>query len=131
LKKLGFFDTRSVPGWEGVTPRRFLVRHLEPRLRYQPDDKDVAAMYNVFEGEAGGRKKRLVNHLLIERDMETGLMAMAQGVGYTASITAQMLAGGVIDRPGLLSPVVDVPYEPFVAALAERGIRADARETFV
>jgi len=47
---------------------------------------------------------------------------MSLGVGFPASIVAQMLADGTIGGRGLLNPAVDVPYAPFMAALAERGI---------
>jgi saccharopine dehydrogenase-like NADP-dependent oxidoreductase len=58
------------------------------------------------------------------RDLETGHSAMSRTVGYTASIGAQMIASGQITGRGLLSPVNDVPYEPFVRELQRRGIRA-------
>jgi lysine 6-dehydrogenase len=35
---------------------------------------------------------------------------------------AQMLGRGEITKKGLLSPAVDVPYEPFMSELAQRGI---------
>ena len=61
-------------------------------------------------------------NLLIERDLETGLMAMSMGVGYPASIVACMIASEEIKRKGVLSPAVDIPCGPFLKALAERGI---------
>jgi saccharopine dehydrogenase-like NADP-dependent oxidoreductase len=60
--------------------------------------------------------------LLIERDLNTGLMAMSQGVGFTASIVAQMIAGGDIAATGVLTPAVHVPCRLFMDRLAERGI---------
>jgi saccharopine dehydrogenase-like NADP-dependent oxidoreductase len=47
---------------------------------------------------------------------------MSLGVGFPASIVAQMLASGEISKKGVLNPALDVPYTPFMAALAERGI---------
>ncbi len=79
-------------------------------------------MRNVFQGIASGRKKTILTNLLIERDLTTGLLAMSAGVGYPASIVAQMLGRGQIARKGLLNPAVDVPYEPFMAELSRRGI---------
>ncbi|MFZ7125100.1 MAG: saccharopine dehydrogenase family protein [Desulfobacterales bacterium] len=124
MKKLGFLSEDPVPGLPaGISPMRFLVRHLEPRLQYGPDEKDLTPMVNVFEGERGGRPSRLTTRLLIERDLETGLLAMNLGVGCTASIVAQMICRGEISAPGLLSPVKDIPYGRFMAELERRGIR--------
>ncbi len=63
-----------------------------------------------------------MNSLLIERDLETGLLAMNISVAGPASIVAQMLGRGEITKKGLLSPAVDVPYEPFMTELEHRGI---------
>jgi hypothetical protein len=52
---------------------------------------------------------RMTAVLLIERDLDTGLMAMAKGVGYPASIVAQMLVRGEITARGVLTPTRHVP----------------------
>jgi lysine 6-dehydrogenase len=123
LKNLGFLSDEPVPGLPGsVTPHEFLVKLLEPQLQYRDDEKDLVLMVNVFRGRKDGREKSVVTTLLIERDLETGLLAMNMGVAYTASIVAQMLARGQITRKGLLSPAMDVPYEPFMAELSKRGL---------
>ncbi len=61
--------------------------------------------------------------LLIERDLKTGLLAMSLGVGYAASIVAQMIGKGEIKRKGILSPATDIPYDPFMKRLKDRGIK--------
>ena len=132
LKKLGFLDEEPVDGLPGgITPKQFLVRHLEPRLQYGQKEKDLAVMYNHFEGIKDGRRKRITNYLLIERDLDAGLLAMNLGVGYTASIAAQMIAGGLIKGSGILSPAADVPYEPFLKELQDRGITVKTEECWL
>jgi saccharopine dehydrogenase-like NADP-dependent oxidoreductase len=123
LKRLGLLSDEFVPGLDGaVTPHQFMVKLLEPRLQYQDDEKDVVAMYNVFSGIKDGRPKTLKTSLIIERDLKSGLYGMSLGVGFPASIVAQMIASGEISKKGVLNPALDVPYAPFMAALAERGI---------
>ena len=80
-------------------------------------------MINVFEGEKDGRRLRLTNRLLIERDLASGLLAMSLGVGWTASLVAQMIARGEITARGLCSPVQDIPQGLFMSELERRGIR--------
>ncbi len=47
---------------------------------------------------------------------------MSLGVGYPASIVAQMLARREITEPGLLNPLLHVPDGRFLDELARRGI---------
>ena len=95
---------------------------MGPRLQYGKNEKDLVVMLNEFEGLLEGKAQRLTSRLLIERDLETGLMAMSKGVGYTASIVAQMIAGGEIVEKGILAPAIHIPYQPFMDRMAERGV---------
>jgi len=123
LKRLGFLSDEPVKGLDcAVTPHQFMVKLLEPQLQYQDVEKDVVAMYNVFAGVKDGRPKTLKTALVIERDLKSGLYGMSLGVGFPASIVAQMIAGGEITAKGVLNPALHVPYAPFMAALAQRGI---------
>ncbi len=125
LKRLGLLSDEPVHGLNGaLTPHQFMVKLLEPQLQYRDDEKDVVAMYNVFSGTKDGRPKTLKTSLVIERELKSGLYGMSLGVGFPASIVVQMIAAGQISAKGVLNPALDVPYAPFMAALAERGIVA-------
>ena len=129
LKELGLLSDEPVPGI-GVSPREFLNRHLAPRLQYRDDEKDLVVMRNVFQGIAQGRRKTLVTDLRIERDLASGLFAMSLGVGYTASIVAQMIGRGEITAKGVLSPAVHVPPAAFRNELHRRGIEVHEKVTW-
>lgn len=132
LKKLGFLETEPVDGLPcAITPYQFLDKFLGPRLQYKDNEKDLVAMINIFEGVLGGKQARLSTTLLIERSLDTGLMAMSKGVGYPASIVAQMINSGQITATGILTPALHVPSEPFMKKLAERGIVIDEKEEFL
>jgi lysine 6-dehydrogenase len=123
LKQLGFLSEDPVPGLRAsVSPREFLARLLGPQLQYGADEKDLCVMRNVFRGFEGGRRKTVTSDLVIERDLKCGLFGMSLGVGYPASIVAQMLARREIAQPGLLNPLAHVPDGLFLAELAKRGI---------
>ena len=123
LKQLGFLGEKPVPGLPcEISPHQFLDKLMGPQLQYKKNEKDLVAMLNIFEGVVEGKKLSLTSRLLIERDLDTGLMAMSKGVGFPASIVAQMIAGGEITEKGVLAPAVHVPYQPFMDRLAERGI---------
>jgi saccharopine dehydrogenase-like NADP-dependent oxidoreductase len=123
LKQMGFLDEKPVAGLPcELSPIQFLDKLMGPQLQYQENEKDLVVMINIFEGLLEGKKQRLTSRLLIERDLETGLMAMSKGVGYTAGIVARMIATGEIAGKGILSPAIHVPYQTFMDRLAERGI---------
>ncbi|CAN7471956.1 saccharopine dehydrogenase family protein [Mesorhizobium amorphae] len=122
LKELGFLSEDKLPG-TSASPREFLGRLLGPQLQYGADEKDLCVMRNVFSGIEGGRRKTVTSELIIERDLQSGLFGMSLGVGYPASIVAQMLARGEIATPGLLNPLLHVPDGRFFDELARRGIR--------
>ncbi|MEJ2041337.1 MAG: saccharopine dehydrogenase C-terminal domain-containing protein, partial [Desulfosarcinaceae bacterium] len=93
LKQMGFLKDTPVAGLAcPVTPVDFLDKLLGPQLAYADDEKDLVAMVNVFEGVKNDQKMRYTSTMLIERDLETGIMAMNKGVGYTAAIVARMIA---------------------------------------
>jgi len=122
LKELGFLSEDKVPG-TGASPREFLGRLLGPQLQYGADEKDLCVMRNVFSGSEGGRRKMVTSDLIIERDLASGLFGMSLGVGYPASIVAQMLARREIATPGLLNPLLHVPDGRFFDELSRRGIQ--------
>ncbi len=123
LKELGFLSEDPVQGLDGkVSPMDFMEKHLEPKLAYQDDEKDLVAMINIFEGKKDNKKMRFTASLLIERDLETGIMAMSKGVAYTACIVAKMIVNGEIKGKGVLSPITHIPVAPFMERLKKRGI---------
>ncbi|MEE4363241.1 MAG: saccharopine dehydrogenase C-terminal domain-containing protein [Desulfotignum sp.] len=124
LKALGFLDETPVPnlGDGTVSPMDFMDRYLAPRLVYKDDEKDLVAMLNIFEGTIGGKKKQLTSTMVIERDLDTGLMAMSKGVACSAVIAAKMIARKQITETGVLSPMIHIPEVPFLESLKKRGI---------
>jgi lysine 6-dehydrogenase len=121
LVGLGFLEQEPVPGLGGVTPREFMIKHLEPRLQYGPGQRDAVILRVDARGE-GGASDRLVLELIDYGDPVTGLMAMNRTVGFPASIAAQMLASGQISARGLLSPIQHMPWTTLVEELSRRGI---------
>ncbi|MBI4573965.1 MAG: saccharopine dehydrogenase NADP-binding domain-containing protein [candidate division NC10 bacterium] len=123
LAQLGFLEQASLPvGSATVSPRDFVRSLLEPQLQYADDERDVAVIRLDVRGTKSGRKRRLLYHVVDLRDLESGLLAMNRTVGYTASIGAQMILRGDIQKRGLLSPLTDIPTDLFFTELRERGI---------
>ncbi len=122
-----FWRTMADMGFLEDEPLQFLVHHLNPRLQYRDDERDIAVLRIQTWGIKDGSKKRLTYELIDYRDLKTGLFAMNRTVGYTASIAAQMVLSGEIEGPGVLSPIADVPAKRVLAELERRGIHVATR----
>ena len=125
---LGFLDDKplAIDG-ASISPRKFLVRHLTPRLQFAADERDVIILRVVAWGLKEGRQRRVTYQLIDYRDLNTGLFAMNRTVGYTASIAAQMILNGQIMAPGVLSPTRDVPPLDLMRELKDRGMKFERR----
>jgi saccharopine dehydrogenase-like NADP-dependent oxidoreductase len=123
LKKLGFLDDAPIKGLRyEVSPIELVAKLLQPQLQYEDREKDLAVMVNEIEGVRSSGRQILTTSLLIERDLDTGLMAMSMGVAYPACIAAEMIATGEIAPKGILSPAIDLPCDSFLDQLNRRGI---------
>jgi saccharopine dehydrogenase-like NADP-dependent oxidoreductase len=105
-----------------INRRRFLAAAIEPYIHLGEKERDVAVIRVEVMGEKEGKKKQAVLQIIDYRDLASGFTAMSRTVGYTASIGAQLIGSGRIDRRGLLSPLRDVPYDLFKQELAKRDI---------
>ncbi len=132
ISKLGLLEDKDVT-IDGLTinQRKLLAKLLEPKLQYKSDERDVAVLRVELAGRSAGsagQRKRYIYEMIDYRDLNTGLMAMNRTVGFTAAIGAQMITENSISGSGLLNPMIDVPYQPFVDHLAKRGISIKVSE---
>lgn len=128
VARLGLLDDQPV--WvEGrrVDRKAYLSAALEPRLRYGEGEADLGILRVEVAGSTPDGARREILQVVDRRDPDTGITAMGRLVGFSASIGAQMIVDGRIRKRGLLTPLRDVPYRPFVRALGERGIEVTER----
>jgi len=97
-------------------------------LQYAADERDIAAIRIDVRGLKNGQRKRIIYQMVDRRDLETGLLAMQRTVGYTASIGAQMILSGAIQKRGLLAPGKDVSSDALIAELQKRNINITRSE---
>jgi len=126
LKELGFLDEKPIEGLD-ISPMDFMDRYLAPLLTYGKDEKDLVVMFNLFEGRKAGKKMRYSSSMFIERDLETGIMAMSKGVAYTACIVAKMILQNEIEEKGVLSPMLHIPVDLFMDRLRSKGISLESK----
>jgi saccharopine dehydrogenase-like NADP-dependent oxidoreductase len=128
LSDLGFLDDTPLKvGEANLSPHQFMVYHLTPRLQYRQNERDVVIIRTQAWGLKDGKKLTVTFDLIDYRDLQTGLFAMNRTVGFTASIGAQMILQGKIQKAGVLSPARHVPPHDLVKALESRGMQIDQR----
>jgi lysine 6-dehydrogenase len=128
IRELGLLgDTPVDVKGQRVVPRDLFIALVGPKLRKDPrTSPDLVALRVEAEGEKDGEEVLLRWDLIDRFDPETGITAMMRTTGFSLAITATMQAAGHIE-PGVWTPDEAVPAEPYIAALAERGV--DIRES--
>jgi lysine 6-dehydrogenase len=122
LIDLGLTDRKN--GARGVAPRDVLLdcfRRLPPPPDFI-DDRDSLAV--VVEGEDGRGPVTVRYDLTAGPQRRPPLSAVARDTGFPSAIVARMILSGRIRERGVLPPERCVPVKPFLAALAERGMKA-------
>jgi saccharopine dehydrogenase (NAD+, L-lysine-forming) len=127
LIDLGLTDRKKGP--RGVAPRDVLLdcfKTLPPPPDFV-DDRDCLAVVVVGEDARGPVSVRYDMTALPQR--RPPLSAVARDTGFPPAIVARMILDGIVQERGVLPPERCVPVKPFLAALAERGMRARVRKT--
>jgi lysine 6-dehydrogenase len=128
MAELGFLDEAPLRiGGVEVSPRRFVVEHLTPRLQFADTERDLVIIRVEAWGLKDGQPRRAIYELVDYRDLSTGLFAMNRTVGFTASIAAQLILSGQIAATGLLNPGRDLPAAAVAEELRKRGMRINRR----
>lgn len=125
LKACGLFS-REVIDVRGVkvAPRSVLESSLEVLLS-RGDERDVTLLRVVVAGKKDGMPMTHRFEMVDHYDPETHLTSMARTTCFPASIAAQLIAAGKIDRVGCLFPedlFCGDLYETLMSYLEERGV---------
>jgi len=128
MAELGFLDETTIRiGESEISPRRFIVEHLTPRLQFGDTERDMVVIRVEAWGLKNKKSLRVTYDLIDYRDLTTGFFAMNRAVGYTTSIAAQLILAGKIQKTGVLTPVRDVPHREVLRELEKRGMRIQRR----
>ncbi len=121
LLDLGFAGAEPVMiGQNVTTTREFFTELLKRKL--STGDKDLVLARATLTGTAAGTPRTLVYECVDYYDESTQITAMMRTTAFPTSITARMLAEGMITRRGVMPPEACVPGEPMIKELAQRGV---------
>jgi lysine 6-dehydrogenase len=120
LYDLGMFSSAKKKfGKTEVAPRTVIASLFEHK--FAGNDPDVA----ILRVEAH-QQDRVASFTVVDRcDPLSGMTAMMRTTAWPASVVVQMLASGEIAKRGAVRSEVDIPAEPFLRAMAGRGVRIE------
>ena len=125
IRELGLLDLAPIEvKGQSVVPRDFFIAAVRPKL-YKPQGRDLVALQVQVTGQKGGKPAQVGFRLIDRYDAEHGISAMMRTTGYSLSITGQMQADGRVNAKGVLTPDEAIPFQPYVAELAKRGVRIE------
>ena len=125
IRDLGLLDLAPIEvKGQSVVPRDFFIAAVRPKL-YKPQGRDLVALQVQVTGQKGGKPAQVGFRLIDRYDAEHGISAMMRTTGYSLSITGQMQADGRVTAKGVLTPDEAIPFQPYVAELAKRGVRIE------
>ena len=122
IRELGLLDLDPVEvKGHKIIPRDAFIATVGPKLR-KPEGRDLVALRVTASGTKKGKQKTVGWELLDYYDAKTGISAMERTTGYSLAITGLMQARKQV-TPGVLTPDEAIPAEPYIAALAKRGVK--------
>jgi saccharopine dehydrogenase-like NADP-dependent oxidoreductase len=127
LREAGFFSTDPVDiGDVKVRPLDMTAKLLFPMWQLAPEEVDFTIMKIIVKGEKDGRPKAYTWTLFDRRNPSTGVHSMARTTGYTATVTARLIAQGRFTQTGIIAPErigMDPACMTFILkGLAQRGV---------
>jgi len=124
LMECGLLDETPVE-FNGVliSPRKFFLHLVNPRLTPTGDDSDVCVMYNTIIGKKDGEPARVEYHMW--EGASEGFSGMARVTSFPAAIGAKMIGAGRFEQRGVRAPeecIVGENYRLFMKELKKVNI---------
>jgi len=121
LKKLELFSHNQVALSNGnVVPRELISKIFSEKL--SDDSADAVLLKVTVTGIRQEKPIQIVWDCIDYGDEAEGLTGMMRMTAFPASIVAQMIVRGDIDKKGVLSQEQVVPAKLFLAEMAGRGV---------
>jgi saccharopine dehydrogenase-like NADP-dependent oxidoreductase len=134
LRELGFFSKEETLNIRGnrVSPLEVTGQILFPNWKLKQGESDLTIFQSIVEGSKAGRKIRYIIDLFDTYDPESDVISMARTTGYTATLTARMIAKGIYTHQGISPPEYLGKYQECVdylqEELRERGVHWEITE---
>jgi len=104
-----------------VNPREVLLKALDPFVDLK-DKEDVVLLRVIVKGTKKEEPATYSYEMILHKDVEQNITAMARATASTISIVAQMIGAGEIVKRGVIPPELAVPGNLYIEQLAKRNI---------
>ena len=128
LADLGLLDKTNIVEEDGQEVKvREVTREVLKKKLELGNKVDAVLLRAIISGEKQEQQVSYEYEMVVRKDVEKNVTAMARATASTISAVAQMIGRGVITERGVLAPESVVPGEEFIKEMAKRGV--DIRET--
>ena len=121
MNAMGFFSQKPVQvNGSELAPRALAAKLFRDHF-HRPGGKDFVVIHTTVRGKKNGKRAEIVYTMLDKYDDKLKMTAMMRTTGFPASIVAQMIASGVIKKPGAFPVETGVPADEFLREMKARG----------
>lgn len=123
LADLGFLDkTHTVEAGDQEVNVREVTREVLKKKLDLGKKVDAVLLRTIITGEQSEEQITYEYEMVVRKDTEKNVTAMARATANTISVVAQMIGAGTITKRGVLAPESVVPGREFIAEMAKRGV---------
>ena len=120
LRWIGIFSEEKIT--PAGTPIDVLCAALEPKMQYEPGERDMVMLQHRFDIEHKDGSKETRTSTLCDYGDPKGYSAMAKLVGTTCACAVKLILDGVISEKGILAPLSPKLNDPLMSELRQYGI---------
>ena len=123
LADLEFFSHENYVEVDGqkISVRSVIREALKKKLELG-NKIDAVLLRALISGEKNEEQTKYEYEMVVKKDVESNVTAMARAAANTVSIVAQMIGNGTISKRGVFPPEQIVPGNDFIKEMAKRGV---------
>ena len=123
LADLGFLNKDNIVQVEGqdISVRAVVREALKKKLDLGTKG-DAVLLRAIISGEKNEEQMTYEYEMVVRKDTEANITAMARATANTISVVAQMIGNGEIDQRGVYPPEQIVPGREFIRQMSKRGV---------
>ena len=129
LAELGFLskDNTVQVDDQDISVRSVVREAIKKKLELGKKE-DAVLLRAIVAGQKNEEQYTYEYEMIVRKDMEANVTAMARATASTISVVAQMIGNGVIEKRGVFPPEQIVPGKEYIQEMAKRGV--DIKETW-
>ena len=129
LADLGFLSKDNIVQVDGQDINvRSVVREAIKKKLELGKKTDAVLLRAIIAGQKNEEKYTYEYEMVVHKDTEANVTAMARATASTISVVAQMIGNGLIEKRGVFPPEQIVPGKEYIQEMAKRGV--DIKETW-